>query len=97
MTALPRKPASAVVEADSVLFQMYSCGDMQSSGAARNSGMEFVHSVMAQTKIGADTGKSQWDDRTRNVADQDVQGEPFNQHSWSDGKKMVSIYIELDD
>ena len=28
---------------------------------------------------------------------QDVQGEPFNKHSWSDGMKTVSIYTELDE
>ena len=26
-----------------------------------------------------------------------VQSEPFNQHSWSDGKKTVSIYTKLDE
>ena len=32
-----------------IFFQLYSCGDMQSSGAARNSTMEFLQSIMAQT------------------------------------------------
>ena len=30
-------------------------------------------------------------------ADQDVEGEAFNMHSWYVGKKTVSIYTELDD
>merc|ERR1712129_672016 len=34
--------------------------------------------------------KYQWD------ADKDVQGEAISKYSWSDGKKTVSIYIELE-
>ena len=37
MTALTQQLASAVVEADSVLFLLYSRGDMQSSDAASGS------------------------------------------------------------
>jgi len=46
--------------------------------------------------IGAAAGKYQWDDRTGGDADKDVQGEAISKYSWSDGKKTVSIYIELD-
>ena len=38
----------------------------------------------------------QWDDRSGGDADKDVQGEVISKYSWSDGKKTVSIYIELD-
>ena len=38
----------------------------------------------------------QWDDRSGGDADKDVQGEAISKYSWSDGKKTVSIYIELD-
>ena len=43
------------------------------------------------------TGKYQWDDRTGSDADQDVPGEAFNKHSFSAGKKTVSIYAEIDE
>ena len=92
MTALAQTLASVVIEAYSVFFQLYCRGAMQSSGAARKSGMEFSQSVMALT-----AGKHQWDDRTGSDADQDVQHEPFNKHRWSDGKKTMSIYTELDE
>ena len=74
MTALTQQLVSVVIEADSVVFQLYTGDDMQ-----------FW------------CGKYQWDDRTGSDADQDVQGEAFNKNSWSDGKKMVSFYTELDD
>ena len=41
-------------------------------------------------------GEYQWDDRSGGDADKDVQGEAISKYSWSDGKKTVSIYIELD-
>ena len=40
-------------------------------------------------------GKYQWDDRSGGDADKDVKGEAISKYSWSDGKKTVSIYIEL--
>ena len=42
-------------------------------------------------------GKYQWDDGTGSDEEQDVHGETFNKHSWSGGKKTVSIHTELDD
>merc|ERR1712137_1291156 len=30
------------------------------------------------------------------MGDKDLQGEAINKYSWSDGKKAVSVYIELD-
>ena len=41
-------------------------------------------------------GKYWWDDRSGGDADKNVQGEDVSKYSWSDGKKTVSIYIELD-
>ena len=41
-------------------------------------------------------GEYRWDDRSGGDADEDVQGEVISKHSWSGGKKTVSIYIELD-
>ena len=41
-------------------------------------------------------GEYQWDDRSGGDADEDVQGEAISEYSWSDEKKTVSIYIELD-
>ena len=38
-----------VIEATSMLFQLCSRGDMLSSGATRNSGMEVTQSVMTLT------------------------------------------------
>jgi hypothetical protein len=46
---------------------------------------------------GAAAGKYNWDEPAKGKdADKDVQGEAINKYSWSDGKKQVSIYIELD-
>ena len=50
MTAvLTQQIVSVVIRADSVPFQLYSSGDMQSFGAARNSTMKFFQSVGALT------------------------------------------------
>ena len=40
-------------------------------------------------------GKYWWDDRSGDDADKNIQGEAVGRYSWSDGKKTVSIYIEL--
>jgi len=46
---------------------------------------------------GAAAGKYNWDAPAKGVdADKDMQGEAINKYSWSDGKKQVSIYIELE-
>eukprot|EP00448_Togula_jolla_P017231 CAMPEP_0170591918 /NCGR_PEP_ID=MMETSP0224-20130122/12659_1 /TAXON_ID=285029 /ORGANISM="Togula jolla, Strain CCCM 725" /LENGTH=250 /DNA_ID=CAMNT_0010915813 /DNA_START=86 /DNA_END=838 /DNA_ORIENTATION=+ len=46
---------------------------------------------------GAAAGKYQWDDsRTGGDADKDIGGEAITKYSWADGKKLVSIYIELE-
>jgi len=46
---------------------------------------------------GAAAGKYNWDEPAKGQdADKDVQGEAINKYGWSDGKKQVSIYIELD-
>ena len=91
MTALTQQPGPAVVEPNSILFQLCSRGDMLSSGATRNSGMEGAQSVMTMT-----TCEHQWDNRTGSDADHDVQDEPCNKHKWTDDKNTVSIYTELD-
>ena len=49
MTALTQKLVPDVIEANSILFQLCSRGDMLSSGATRNSGMEITQSVMTLT------------------------------------------------
>ena len=90
VTALTQQPASAVHEADSVLFQLYHRGDVPSSGATRNSGMEFARSAMALTMSFSGTTEQE-------VADHDVQDEHFNEHRWTDDKNTVSIYTELDE
>ena len=46
--------------------------------------------------IGAVAGKCQWDDRPGGDADKDVQGEAITKYCWSEVKKTVSIYLELD-
>ena len=46
MTALTQQLVPDVIEADSLLFQVCSRGDMLRSGATRNSGMEVAQSVM---------------------------------------------------
>ena len=38
----------------------------------------------------------QWDDRSGGDADKDVQGKAITKYSWSEGKKAVNIYLELD-
>ena len=43
------------------------------------------------------TGKYQWNDRRGSDADKDVQDEPLNKNSASDGRSMVSIYTEVDE
>ena len=53
--------------------------------------------AFTQPVMGLSTDKYQLDERTGSDANQDVQGEPVNKHSWSDGKKTVSIYTELDE
>ena len=50
----------------------------------------------APEHIGAVAGKYQWDDRPGGDADKDVQGEAITKYCWSEGKKTVSIYLELD-
>ena len=50
MTSLTQRTVSAVIEANSILFQLYSLGDRQSSGAARHTAMEFTQSIMALTQ-----------------------------------------------
>mmetsp|Transcript_85673 Transcript_85673/g.247387 ORF Transcript_85673/g.247387 Transcript_85673/m.247387 type:complete len:139 (-) Transcript_85673:128-544(-) len=47
--------------------------------------------------VGCARGKYQWDDsvKKRGDADVDLQGEAITKYSWSDGKKVVSIYLEL--
>jgi len=47
---------------------------------------------------GAAAGKYNWTaaDKSGQDADKDIQGAAINKYSWSDGKKQVSIYIELD-
>ena len=45
---------------------------------------------------GTAASKCQWNDRTRIDADQDVQ-DAIKEYNWSDGKKTVSIYTEIDD
>jgi hypothetical protein len=46
---------------------------------------------------GTVAGKYNWDETTnKKDADADVQGEAINKYGWSDGKKAVSIYIELE-
>ena len=92
MTVLTQQLVPAVTEANRIIFQLCSRGDMLSCGATRNLGMEVAQSVVSFT-----TGKYQWDDRTGSDADHDVQGEASNKHSWTDGKKTVNIYTELDE
>merc|ERR1719414_621828 len=41
-------------------------------------------------------GKYQWDKDTPNTKNADVAGEVISKYSWSDGKKAVSIYIEME-
>ena len=50
----------------------------------------------AHDRVHEAAGKYRWDDRSGGDADKDVQGEAISKFSWSDGKKTVSIYIELD-
>ena len=47
---------------------------------------------------GTCAGKYQWDDssKAKGDADQHNQGEAITKYGWSNGKKQVSIYIELD-
>merc|ERR1719460_292924 len=46
---------------------------------------------------GTVSGKYNWDDTAnKKDADADVQGEAISKYAWSDGKKAVSIYIELE-
>merc|ERR1719436_2155176 len=48
---------------------------------------------------GTVSGKYQWDDKKKGGGDADKDvggGEAITKYSWSDGKKQVSIYIELD-
>merc|ERR1712118_518418 len=55
---------------------------------AKDKGPEYAGTV---------TGKYNWDDTTKGkAADDDVKGEAISKYSWSDGKKLVSIYIELE-
>ena len=49
MTLLTKQPVSDVIEAKSIHFQWCSRGDMLSSGATQNSGMEVAQSVMTLT------------------------------------------------
>ena len=90
LTAVTQQLASAVNAADSVLFRSYAC--MQSSGATRNSDLEFAQSVMTLP-----TCEHEWDDRTGSDADHDVQDVPSQKHRWTDDKNTVNIYIELDE
>ena len=92
MTALTQLLVPAVTEANSILFQLCSRGDMQSSGATRPSDFEFTQSVMTLS-----TCEHQWEDRTGSDADHDVQDVPFNKHRWTDDKNTVSIHAELDE
>merc|ERR1719150_1246806 len=41
-------------------------------------------------------GKYNWDKDTPNQKDADLAGEAITKYSWSDGKKVVSIYIEME-
>merc|ERR1719517_237319 len=41
-------------------------------------------------------GKYNWNNDTPNQKDADLAGEMITKYSWSDGKKAVSIYIEID-
>ena len=50
----------------------------------------------ADDRVQEAAGEYQWDDRSGGDADKDVQGEATSKYSWSDEKKTVSIYIELD-
>ena len=89
MTALIQQFVSAVVEEFS-----------SSCSLAVTSGVLVRHDTRAwssQPVMGLSTEKYQLDERTGGDADQDVQGEPFNKHSGSDGMKTVSIYTELDE
>jgi len=46
---------------------------------------------------GTVSGKYQWDDSSKKNRDADAAaGEAISKYSWGDGKKQVSIYIELD-
>merc|ERR550537_87969 len=46
--------------------------------------------------LGAAHGKYQWND-ARTGGSADNQGAAITKYSWADGKKLVSVYVELDD
>merc|ERR1712061_572219 len=46
--------------------------------------------------MGVVKGKYNWDNNTPNQKDADLAGEAITKYSWSDGKKVVSIYIEME-
>jgi len=41
-------------------------------------------------------GKYNWDNDTPTQKDADLAGEAITKYSWSDGKKVVSIYVEME-
>jgi hypothetical protein len=46
---------------------------------------------------GVVTGKYNWDKEMKNKsADADIAGETITKYSWSDGKKAVSVYVEME-
>merc|ERR1712157_374322 len=58
-----------------------------------------LHSKSAQhqaTFVGAAAGKYTWDDSEASGAADNL-GDSISKYSWADGKKTVSVYVELDD
>eukprot|EP00419_Tripos_fusus_P059345 CAMPEP_0172917222 /NCGR_PEP_ID=MMETSP1075-20121228/197903_1 /TAXON_ID=2916 /ORGANISM="Ceratium fusus, Strain PA161109" /LENGTH=190 /DNA_ID=CAMNT_0013776655 /DNA_START=14 /DNA_END=583 /DNA_ORIENTATION=- len=60
-------------------------------------GEETKAETKAETYDGVVSGKYQWDKEasTTKDADADMAGQAITKYSWSDGKKAVSIYVEL--
>jgi len=53
--------------------------------------------VAKESYEGVVTGKYNWGkDTTNKAADADVAGEAITKYSWSDGKKAVSVYVEME-
>ena len=69
--------ASAVIETDSVMFQLCSRGDMKSSGATRNSGMQSVMALTTATER-----------ENKDEADVDIKGEVISGCDWVDVKTV---------